>query len=209
VAVASLPAATVPAFATDSFAGNTVSLLHFDGNLTDETGKVWTQNGGAATDGTQSKFGGSSLLLDGTNDYIETPTSSDFNLGFSDFAIDFWMKTTQTTVAGLIDNYPAANNQGFYITLGQVTTGKIRFGMGDGSAWDAIESTMAVNDGAWHHIAFVRSGGSLLLFIDGALNKSGTASVGITNLASSLKIGKKVTDGQYYNGYLDELRITK
>lgn len=39
----------------------TKSLLHFDGNITDESGKTWTAYGGAATSGTQKKFGSGAL----------------------------------------------------------------------------------------------------------------------------------------------------
>ena len=40
----------------------------------------------------QSKFGVSSLLLDGTNDYVES--TSNVNLNSTDFTIDVWIRPT-------------------------------------------------------------------------------------------------------------------
>lgn len=74
----------------------TVSLLHFDGGLTDETGKVWTAQNGAAINTTQSKFGESSLYLNGTNQYLATLGSTDFDFGSGDFTIDWWEYRTAT-----------------------------------------------------------------------------------------------------------------
>jgi hypothetical protein len=51
----------------------TVSLLHFDNGIKDESGKVWTAKNGADISTVQSKFGGSSLYLNGTNQYLTTP----------------------------------------------------------------------------------------------------------------------------------------
>lgn len=52
-----------------------------------------------------------------------------------------------------------------------------------------------VNDGAWHHLAYVRQGAAAKLFIDGALAASGsTASGQPTNLtsATSFRLGRRI-----------------
>src|SRR5262245_43415513 len=46
---------------------------------------TWTANGNAQLDTADFKFGGSSLLLDGTGDFVDTPDHTDFTLGTSDF----------------------------------------------------------------------------------------------------------------------------
>jgi hypothetical protein len=42
----------------------TVSLLHFEDGVKDETGKEWTINGAATVSAAKSKFGTSALYLD-------------------------------------------------------------------------------------------------------------------------------------------------
>lgn len=73
---------------SDPFWANVVSLLWFNGNLTDERGKTWTANNGASTSSAQSKFGGSSLLLTNTQS-IETAASTDFDFP-GQFCFDGW-----------------------------------------------------------------------------------------------------------------------
>ena len=75
---------------TDPYAGNVISELHFDGNLTDDIGRTWTAYGGGTTSATQSKFGGRAMYFDGSDDYIDTPATSDLAFCTGDFTIDFW-----------------------------------------------------------------------------------------------------------------------
>ncbi|AJQ26172.1 hypothetical protein [Pelosinus fermentans] len=74
----------------------TVSLLHFDGGLTDESGKVWAAQNGATVSTTQSKFGGSSLYLNGINQCLTTPNNTDFDFGSGDFTIEGWVCPAST-----------------------------------------------------------------------------------------------------------------
>ena len=92
------------AFASELAEGNdgfTKVLLQFNGadastTITDVnaggSAHTWTANGNAQIDTAQSKFGGASLLCDGTGDYVTTPDHADFTLGSSDFTIDCWFQ---------------------------------------------------------------------------------------------------------------------
>src|SRR5690606_31101059 len=79
----------------DSF---TKVLLHFNGpdesTVFDDnevaTPHTWTAAGDAKLDTTQSQFGGSSLELDGTGDWISASDHVDFTLGAGDWTVDFW-----------------------------------------------------------------------------------------------------------------------
>jgi len=48
---------SVPVASIGSFDANVVSLLHFDGNMTDEKGKTWAQYGSVLTSTAKSQFG--------------------------------------------------------------------------------------------------------------------------------------------------------
>lgn len=84
----------------------TKALLHFDGAkfttaIVDSNAggspHVWTAVGNAQIDTLQSVFGGASLLLDGTGDYVTTPAHADFNLGSGDFTIEGRFRCISTT----------------------------------------------------------------------------------------------------------------
>ncbi len=83
----------------------TVSLLHFEGDFNDESGKVWSidnygdSSNTAVISSTQSKFGGSSLKI---NEYgaLYTPASTDFYFASGDFTIDWWEYRTQGSSSG-------------------------------------------------------------------------------------------------------------
>ncbi|GMX60063.1 MAG: hypothetical protein MNSN_10890 [Minisyncoccus archaeiphilus] len=78
---------------TDS---NTVLLMHMDGTdngtvFSDQTGKTVTRYGNTKTVIGTKKFGSASTYFDGSGDYIDIPSSSDFEFGSNDFTIDFWI----------------------------------------------------------------------------------------------------------------------
>jgi hypothetical protein len=186
-------------------------LLHFDGNLTDSSanGLTVTAVGGAATSTTQSKLGGASLYVDGDEFVTVDGSNGEFEFGTDDFTIEFWMKaggsggeSTLVTTA-----YPA-DQQGVWVGIGN--SGSLYWLAGNGS-WLFVEETSSpsVQDQLWHHVAYVRNGGSLRLFLDG--QQVATQNIGLsyslTNTNDLLNIGGRT--GQFFNGYIDDLRIVK
>jgi hypothetical protein len=92
-------------------------LLHFSGSngsttIIDNSPNNFpiTSSNGAAISTAQSKFGGSSIFFDGTNDYIITPSSTAFEFGSGDFTIEGWI-------------YPTANVTNTYYTWIAKTVG--------------------------------------------------------------------------------------
>lgn len=93
-------------------------------------------------------------------------------------------------------------------------SGHIGLQAGDGAS---IVSTVPINDGQWHHIAMTRdaASGQVNLYIDGALNVSGTSDVGLktsrffTIGATTIVANDSVTrtGATYFNGSLDDVRI--
>ena len=65
-----------------------------------------------------------------------------------------------------------------------------------------------VNDGVWHHVAVTRTNGSLSIYVDGTVRTT-TTQTGTCSVSNSLYVGFNYRDGQYFSGYLDDIRITK
>ena len=93
--------------------------------------------------------------------------------------------------------------------------GQLRFrGYSSSVTQTNIHSTNNLSATTWHHIAISRSGTTGRLFIDGALEASGTLgnSEAPMNSTGVLEIGAYENSGTYYqymNGYIQDLRITK
>lgn len=206
------------------FDSYTKTLLHFNGPndstfYRDEIdGRIWTPTGGAKISTATSKFGGASGYFDGSDDYISTLDSDDWYFADAVFTVDFWFNTTQTT-PGMIfyqgDNSGNASSISIMIGL-KITganTGKMEF-VADYGAYPShhlITSSSTVNDGAWHHCACLREETVFRLYIDGL--ETGTAWDGgaysMANSGHPMYIGTMGADYNRYNGYLDELRVSK
>ena len=213
----------------DVYYPQTSLLMHFNGTngsttMTDSSKNNFTvtATNGAAISTVQSKFGGSSVLFDGTNDYLTSANNSAFDLSSGDFTIEFWFNTNTLTPSG-------GGSAGYANILG-----KQNWNGSSGAGWGVWQfnqtivffwPTSALNSistgnvitaiNTWYHIAVVRSGTSTnntKIYINGVQQAQGTSSS--TNSTSALTIGgtnpTSGWDNTYYAaGYIDELRITK
>lgn len=192
----------------------TVSLLHFKDGIKDETGKVWTAQNGAAISTTQSKFSGSSLYLNGTNQYLITANTKDFDFGNGDFTIDWWEYRTgvtnhnQSVFASdcnaycqpiLVGDCGIDNSNEMYCYLSS-----------NNASWDIAQSrlmgTTILNE--WVHYAICRKGSMFYTFQNGILQDSWTSLASLAKSTGSPGIGKYNTQG-HFPGYIDEFRISK
>lgn len=87
--------------------------------------------------------------------------------------------------------------------------GKILVGQWDGTTFTTIISNIAVNDGNWHHVAFVRGSTGFSLYINGTLQGSAVADNVNGNTANTtpLQIGRRGNGQNYFKGEIDEVRI--
>lgn len=219
----------------DTYYSQVSLLLHADGNGTafidsSPSPKTITANGDATQSSTQSKFGGKSLYLDGTGDYLSVPNSAAFDFGSDDFTIEAWIY-----IAANAQTDPDGNRGatiGNCWNSGDPTISGWNFGVnGDASttgtglslsSWNAGNGTVflataAITQSAWHHVAASVSGGTRRLYLDGALiTNTTTITVGsgytpVNSQGNALRIGntQNVAYPLPLNGYIDEFRITK
>lgn len=203
-------------------------MLHFDGTdgsttFTDSSisPKTVTRYGDSQIDTAQYKFNSSSGLFDGNGDYLTVNDSDDWYFGDGDFTIDMWIRLNETLTSGYR----------FLVSHAETDTKKFIFYLRNGTlAFVAYNSSNTVisqvygssgtpfNDLGWHHIALVKYGtsaNSIKLYIDGAsIDLTVVADIltgTIVNASSPLCIAKQNVTGSeyYYNGWIDELRISK
>lgn len=201
---------------SETFDSYTKLLLHCDGadastTFTDGTGNhTVTANGDAQVDTAQSKFGGASVYFDGTTDYLSIPDHADWDIGSGDFTIDFWVRRNGTGhLLGQIDSGHTVSNASFnlYIDGSNYVIGRIA----SGGTWYTVTGTTALSTGTWYHVAFIRNGNDLNLYIDGTVEGGTTDVTGITANNSTYQVGIG-RFGEFtsslYTGWLDEIRIS-
>ena len=183
--------------------------------FTDESkgGHTLTANGDAQVDTAQSKFGGASLLLDGTGDYLSLSDSSDFNFGSEEFTVEFWLRITSSDVGSsrMIENAAwddSLNGWTFSMVSGD-PAGARRLAIELSQIGTDIFSDVAIPLNSWNPIAFVREGDTLYLYINGVKQEDTADATGNTFNSEGLRIGASLDALTLMAGRLDEIRLTK
>ena len=168
---------------------------------------------GAASSAAQSRFGGGSISFNGSGQYLTVADNAALELGGSDFAIECWLRTSQTTAYATI----ASRGTGFFesgswsLMLNASGTGSVAVYASDFSTGAPLLSTSGINvsDGAWHHVAWVRSGTGHSLYVDGTRYANATSSFAVTNISELLAIGTDlIFSGRNFSGFIDDFRYT-
>ena len=209
----------------DAYYPQVAALLHFDGTngstvITDNSKNnlAFTVNGDSKISTAQSKFGGASLLLDGTGDYISSPSTSDLAFGTGDFTIEFWMYSSDVSSATQRGVFQTSNTAGGLkttYTTGVVlvqglngSTANLNGGLYVNVCGTVLGSSVAVvSVNTWYHIAIVRNSGTSTLYVNGTSVGSATTTGNCSG--TYLAIGGYYNTSYLYQGYIDELRITK
>ncbi len=159
---------------------------------------------------------GKAVSFDGSNDYVTVPNSSSLALGTGDFNVSMWLKTTTSASSFLLNKY--INGEGQFAILINFagyggSGGKVTFYTYKSGSEVYRPSSIAVNDGLWHHLSFVRTGTTLNIYIDGVLSngtQTGSTALDVTS-TGALGIGyngyDSPDDSGYTNGTLDDIRI--
>lgn len=153
--------------------------------------------------------------FDGDDDEIEGANPDSFQLGDASCTVSAWIRTTATQATGIVVKSPVdthvPNDKLFGINH---TAGKLGVEQG----WvDYLGGVTDVNDGEWHHVAWVQHGdyseGDELweLFVDGAWESSLSAGTSPDVPGHTLRIGGLVVGSyfpQRFRGDIDEVRIS-
>jgi len=174
--------------------------------------------GGAQISTSVYKYGTGSLYFDGNGDNLSSPTTPDLNMGTGNWTIECWVYISSRTL-----NYPLIfgnNNSGYTAGALAITNSnndspsyydKFFLAFYDVGTFVASGPTNSLN--TWYHLAVVRNGTNISMYRDGS-------SVISTTISSSVnfnwgKLGNRIGGGNwdgaqsYFNGYIDDLRVTK
>lgn len=192
---------------------NTQLLLNCtNAGIIDNAGKNDIETVGNAQISTSvKKYGTGSMYFDGTGDYLILRENPDlYAFGSGDFTIEMWVNFTAypSSFGTLYDARPASTN-GAYAALYADTT-NLYYYVSTANRITVALSTFGT--GTWKHLAVSRSGTSTKMFVDGVqVSSTYTDSTVYLNPTARPVIGAGGNSlGNYsFNGYIDDLRITK
>jgi hypothetical protein len=150
------------------------------------------------------KYGTGSLAFDGTGDYLVSAPSPNNILGGGDFTIEFWLYPSNTSGSyrALVSSENYNGTTGGWSLYQNGTT--IEFWITSGNIF---QYSSAITASTWQHLALSRASGTLRLFINGTQVTSVSNSTSLTG--QQIWIGDNNAGSYFYEGYLDDLRITK
>lgn len=195
----------------DSF---TTLMLHLNNNVTDSetAGAAKTvTNVNATFSSTTYKFGGFAAIFNGSNAYLSTPNAASLNPGTGDFTIDCWVYSTDFATGGcLFVKGDATTDMWEFDPAG---TGEFRVRVGGVSIADYTFSGAALTNSTWHHLAVVRNGTTVFVFIDGVsialTTLAAIASQNIDNTGVFYIGARKTNNDLFFNCIVDEFRFSK
>jgi len=202
----------------DPYFSNVSLLLHGNGTngsttITDSspTPKTVTAVGNAQISTAQSAFtGGSSIAFDGAGDYLQSPTNAEFVLGTGDFTLEAWIYPLGFAGAPNFNNFAPIFD---YRTANASQVNVLLTFLGDSTLVLYVNGATritgtAISTNQWTHVALCRSSGTTKMFVGGT--QAGSNYTDANNYVASLfRVGSNINADAFFNGYIDDLRITK
>lgn len=202
--------------AGDPYFDNVSLLLHMDGSNGSTTfidsssnALTLTANGNAQISTAQSRFGGASGYFDGSGASISTTTMTPFQFGVHDFTVECWVYVINIgSYQGIIDTRSIASYSNFVFGIWNVS-GTLRLDHVNSNSGARLTATStSVPLATWTHVAWARNGGTITCFVDGIKEAATIINYGNMNSNGGTAFIGQVIDPSFFNGYINELRIT-
>jgi len=166
-----------------------------------------TLNGDVKSSTTQSKYLTSSMYFDGTGDYLNISSSEIHALGGGDYTVECWVYLNSSKNQGIWDTR----------TTNTSTTGVALY-VTSGNEWRMVvnNSTFTVGgsitNSTWTHVAVVRSGSTITVYVAGSSVNTATSSINLTDesmLIATLRDNVDTSATFKLDGYMSDFRVTK
>ena len=141
------------------------------------------------------KYGTGSMYFDGTGDYLTIANSPNLQFSTGAFTFECWIYLNSTAGTKFIADFGNNSLNGW--SLYDDGSLQVRIANVDQIA------TTGLSTSTWYHLAVVRSGTTMTLYVDGVSKGSYASASTDFSYSGSKYVGNTV------NGYIDDLRITK
>lgn len=155
---------------------------------------------------------GGSMYFDGSGDYLTVPYAGNMQYA-GNFTIECWVFPIArvSTYPCIVNNYSTyTTNGGFAVFAGHNSANTAKYQVAFNGSFPVIQSTSDITYNAWSHIALVRSGSTITLYVNGVSNGTATSSATVTGTANSWWVATAgdVVSGGEFNGYISSLRAS-
>jgi len=153
------------------------------------------------------------VAFDGSGDYLSLASSTDFELGSGDFTVECYVNFNNLASSS---GYSAIVNRHSYSggTGWGLWSQASKFGFWMNGVAIQVNSGNTITTGKWYHVAAVRSGSTVTLYVDGISNASTTNSSFTDTPSQPLGIGVANVNGGWngeygVNGSISNLQVVK
>ena len=159
---------------------------------------------------TVSTSGSGSMAFNGSTQFIQYASNTAFDLGSGNFTIEMWLYKTTTGSQQFLAQValsPSAINQS--IGVGTYND-QVAFDTAVGSTYYSVTTSASLTLNAWNHIACVRNGSTLTVYINGTSAGTGSVTGSLNSISSPMTVGRLgAYNGYYTSGYISNLRLVK
>ena len=202
---------TPPTQSLTAISGTSLLLNMSNAGIYDETAKNNIKViGNTTTSTTQTKYNDTAMYFDGTGDYLIMDVLTG-QFGTGDFTIEYWdyhgsQSTNYSSQVGTLSSGTPAGTWRF----GTFTNNAgVTFAYHNGSAYvDVHFGSVLYNDSAWRHFALTRQNGTVRAFVNGVQVGSNQTVTQNFNSSNKVIVGAELVNPTYFNGYIEDLRIT-
>ena len=144
----------------------------------------------------------SAYSFNGTNGVIVVPDNNNLDLTpANSYTIMAWIKPASINLSGLngiVSKFHASGTNGYVFRL---NNGKLDL--------DQIMTGGTLSTNTWYHVTATRTGGTIVLYINGVATASSGGILSVVANGDSLHIGEDyhVENTRYFNGTIDDVRI--
>ena len=186
------------------------------------TAKTLSNPGSVTIDTATKKFGTGSFYYDADRD-LSVDMLQDNDHGSNDFTYEAWVNV-DSSFANTLNVFRILNTNSDSAAAGAIRISGISNATGGTENLWRLDYDIDIDDtqygvslgvsptlayDTWHHVAFVREGSSLKLFANGSLLSTETITgSGVADDTSSTLYLGSAGAGNFYRGYIDEVRIS-
>ena len=145
--------------------------------------------------------------FDGSGDYLTITSDTTLEIGTGDFTIDFWFYANDiTTTQGLVAKRTSSVTDFWRILI---TSGQINWDEKTSNNSLGTVGTTDINAGQWHHVACVRSSGTITFFLDGVSKGTVSNTRDLSFSSQGFRIGALTNGDQPFDGKISNVRLIK
>jgi hypothetical protein len=188
--------------------------LNFNnGGIIDQHGtNVLETVGNAQLSTAVKKYNVASMYFNSSNNSYLNINSPLYISGTEDFTVECWIYLADVTTNATKVIIGGATNNAFGFRVGQAYNSNVQaLGIYKSSISDNDYASFTFVASTWYHVAVTRSGSTIRFFVNGTQGTTQGTSVGAFSFVAptSVRVGIGQSGLEPFNGYIDDLRITK